>query len=119
MTTVYQGYVSEQHPAQPPQPPVATVVSSGASSANNYPQTVQATTVTTQQPVHVVGQPAVPYAVIDSTQVSVGVHSRVVEEQYCGPVSCCIAAILVCLFWPAALCVPFCPCDRRERVVVG
>ena len=40
-----------------------------------------------------------------------------VEEKYCGPVSCCIAVVLVIVFWPAALCVPCCPCDHRRRVV--
>ncbi|KAJ8605605.1 hypothetical protein CTAYLR_000060 [Chrysophaeum taylorii] len=40
-----------------------------------------------------------------------------VEERYCGAVSCCIATVLFILFWPAALFVPCCPCDRRRRVV--
>mmetsp|Transcript_26709 Transcript_26709/g.81991 ORF Transcript_26709/g.81991 Transcript_26709/m.81991 type:complete len:133 (-) Transcript_26709:637-1035(-) len=40
-----------------------------------------------------------------------------VEEMYCGPVSCCIACVLVLLFWPAALFVPCCPCDSRRRTV--
>lgn len=38
------------------------------------------------------------------------------EEPYCGPISCAVACILVLLFWPAALCVPLCPCDRRRVV---
>jgi hypothetical protein len=36
------------------------------------------------------------------------------EENYCGPTSCAIACIFVLLFWPAALFVPLCPCDRRR-----
>ena len=37
-------------------------------------------------------------------------------EDYCGPTSCAIACILVLLFWPAALFVPLCPCDRRRVI---
>ena len=37
-------------------------------------------------------------------------------EQFCGPISCAVACILVILFWPAALCVPLCPCDNRRVI---
>jgi len=38
----------------------------------------------------------------------------VVEEPYCGPCSCFFGVVLALVFWPAALCVPCCPCDTRE-----
>jgi len=41
----------------------------------------------------------------------------VFEERYCGIVSCLCATVLVFVFWPAALFVPCCPCDKRNRVV--
>lgn len=47
------------------------------------------------------------------------VRQVVIQEQYCGPNTCCIAIILVFLFWPAALCLPCCPCDRRDRIISG
>ena len=38
------------------------------------------------------------------------------EERYCGVMSCCIASVLILVgFFPIALCVPCCPCDRRRR----
>jgi len=36
-------------------------------------------------------------------------------ETYCGPVSCCIACMLLFTFMPAAPCVACCPCDLRRR----
>ena len=37
------------------------------------------------------------------------------EERYCGVMSCCIASVLILVgFFPIALCVPCCPCDRRR-----
>ena len=41
----------------------------------------------------------------------------VAEERYCGVVSCLCATVLVFVFWPAALFVPCCPCDKRSRVL--
>ena len=40
-------------------------------------------------------------------------------EKYCGPVTCVIACITVLVFWPAALCIPCCPCDERPRPPPG
>lgn len=41
-----------------------------------------------------------------------------VEEKYCGPISCFIGSIIFFLFWPAAICVPLCPCDKRKKRVL-
>ena len=41
-----------------------------------------------------------------------------VEEKYCGPVSCFIGSLLLILFWPVAICVPLCPCDKRKKRVL-
>jgi hypothetical protein len=40
-------------------------------------------------------------------------------EKYCGPVTCCLALLTVLVFWPAALCIPCCPCDERPRPPPG
>lgn len=39
------------------------------------------------------------------------------EEEYCGPISCCICIMMSVLFWPLALCVPLCPCDKRKKTI--
>jgi len=36
-----------------------------------------------------------------------------VQETYCGPISMGVGCLLCIFFWPAALCVPCCPCDMR------
>tara|TARA_B100000963_G_scaffold341880_1_gene342089 strand:+ start:1348 stop:1602 length:255 start_codon:yes stop_codon:yes gene_type:complete len=36
-----------------------------------------------------------------------------VEEQYCGPLSCCIGSVFFILFWPVSFLVACCPCDKR------
>ena len=39
------------------------------------------------------------------------------EEQYCGKISFCYCIALTILFWPLALCVPLCPCDKRKKII--
>ena len=39
------------------------------------------------------------------------------EEEYCGPISCCICIMMSVLFWPLALCVPLCPCDKKKKII--
>lgn len=54
--------------------------------------------------------PAVPYG----HNTTVIIEETEVEEPYCGPFSCFFAVVLAFVFWPAALCVPCCPCDTRR-----
>jgi hypothetical protein len=71
-------------------------------------------------PTVVVAEPVVAHASVVEPRRVVVVTGQPVsgqsEEPYCGPISCAVACILVLLFWPAALCVPLCPCDRRRVV---
>eukprot|EP00635_Sarcinochrysidales_sp_CCMP3193_P002238 CAMPEP_0118893788 /NCGR_PEP_ID=MMETSP1166-20130328/2860_1 /TAXON_ID=1104430 /ORGANISM="Chrysoreinhardia sp, Strain CCMP3193" /LENGTH=103 /DNA_ID=CAMNT_0006832647 /DNA_START=42 /DNA_END=353 /DNA_ORIENTATION=+ len=85
--------------------PVATVVSVEPTLTIATP----AVAVATAQP-----QTAIPTRVHAFVTVD---HRAVIEERYCGPVSCCIACVLILVFWPAALFVPCCPCDQRRRVI--
>ena len=57
----------------------------------------------------VTGHPVAEVVVLPSAQIES-------VEQFCGPISCAVACILVILFWPAALCVPLCPCDNRRVI---
>jgi len=36
------------------------------------------------------------------------------EETYCGSTTCLVALLLCFIFWPAALCISFCPLDRKR-----
>ena len=40
-----------------------------------------------------------------------------VAEQYCGDQTCIATLIVALFFWPAACCVPCCPCDQRTVYV--
>lgn len=79
--------------------------------------------VVPQQVVHSAPQPVYVQPGVVATQTHVvtmqPVRQVIVQEQYCGPNTCCIAIVLVFLFWPAALCLPCCPCDRRDRIISG
>jgi len=41
-------------------------------------------------------------------------RKKIISQNYCGPISCCISVVLALLLPPACLCVPCCPCDVRE-----
>lgn len=48
------------------------------------------------------------------------VYQKTSEEEFvCGPISCAIACCLCLIFWPAALFVPCCPCDKQKNIKRG
>jgi hypothetical protein len=81
----------------------------------NQPQYQQQTNVCYNQPQTT---PTVVYTQCEQQQ-GAGNTTIIIQQQnemYCGPVSLCVAIVLVFLFWPGALCVPLCPCDERPMV---
>lgn len=74
------------------------------------PVVAHATFIEPRPVIVVTGQPVPGQSVLLSTT------QFETEEPYCGPISCAVACILVLLFWPAAFCVPLCPCDSRRVI---
>ena len=53
---------------------------------------------------------------ISASQVYVSVDEEevVVEEKYCGPITCVLGTILFIVFWPATAFLGCCLCDKRN-----